>query len=176
MIFHDYRNSCSTFIKYSTKVNLRRSKCYCINSKDALNIKFNWQDLVCSCNLYWHVHCKFFIFIFGRDTIILLYQIFLAVSENCSIRFELKPNFKCSFALNVTQGRIKFQIWLQTSWEKKLNFHWLIASIIQNDLFSIELFIYQNIHIVLLFFYMDRYIYTFAFDRYSDGISIILIF
>jgi hypothetical protein len=79
MVFHCHSETRSALVEDISEINQRRSEGNCIHSEDSEDVELNREYLICSNNFNGDFHSEFFIFIFRRSLIVLLYQIFLAV-------------------------------------------------------------------------------------------------
>lgn len=175
MVLHSHCKAGTTLVEDISEIYQRRGKGDCANSEDCEDIEFDWKNLIRSNNFNGNSHCEFFIFIFRRSFIVLLHQVLLAGGKNCAVGPKLKPNVKCSFALDVAESRVEFQVLLEAPWEEELQFHGLCASVMKNDLLTIELFVDQHIQVVLFLGHIDGYVNTFTKHLNWNGLAIVLI-
>ena len=174
MIFHDQCASGGALVKHATEIKLRWLKSNSIHSEDTEKIEFNWENLISSSYFHWYAHSEFFILV-NRRFLILLDQIPLASLQDAPIGFEFRPDFELSFSLDETECGIEFKVWFEILGEEKLNFHGVCASVVKNDLFSVELFVDQHIQIVFLFLYVDGYVNTCTTNCDGNGLCVVLI-
>ena len=140
MVFHDHCASGGAFVKHATEIKLRWVESDGIDCEDAEKIKFDWQNLISSSYFHWYTHCELFVLI-NRWFFILLDQIPLASLQDAPIGFKFRPDFELTFSLDETECGIEFKVWFEILWEEKLNFHGIGASVVKNNLFSVELFV-----------------------------------
>jgi hypothetical protein len=175
MIFHDHSDAGATLVEDVAEVKHGRREGHSIHREDSEHGELDGEYLICPHYLNGYPHSEFLILILGGDVFILLHQILLAICQNSAVWPELKPDFKCTVALDVPERRVEFKIGLETLREEKLELHWLGATIVKNNLLSVELLINQNIEVI--FWLSNKYRDINAVTEYFDGdrLAIVLI-
>ena len=175
MVLEYYVAASSQLVNNVTEVYYWRLKCNRIYSKNTQQTKFDWQNLIGTCNFYGNAHCELFVFVDGR-ILILLHQKPTACLQDASIWFQLRPNLKATFALNESEHGVEFKIWLKVSRKEKLYFHRQAASVEQNNFLSVKLIVDHNIHIVFFLLNIDMNIDAISHNLERDWLRIVLIF
>ena len=176
MIFHFNHHFCCALIKNVSKVDLWWIKSNSVNRKAAQDMEFNWQYLVSTCHFDRNFHSEIFKFIFWCLFAVLLHQVSRASLQNRSIGPELQPNFKLTISLNVSQSRVELKIWLEILGEEKLDLHGVCRSVKQDNFLSVELFIDQDVQVILFFFNINRGVNALTLDGDGNRFGIVLVF
>ena len=77
--------------------------------------------------------------------------------------------------MDETQSWVELQVWFKVLGERELDFHGVCTAVVQDDLLSVELLVYQNIQIVLFLLNIDRHIDTPTTDLDWDGLGVVLV-
>ena len=95
--------------------------------------------------------------------------------QNTPIWLQLRPDFEGTIALDKAEGRIEFEVGLEVLGESQLDFHSVSASVVQDNLLSVELFIDKNVQVVLFFLNVDRHINAVTSNSDRNRLSVVLI-
>jgi hypothetical protein len=106
----------------------------------------------------------------------LFHKIAATSAQNGSIWFQLCPDLKRSVALDESKCWIKLQVWLKVFGEGKLYLHAVWRPIVQDDFFTIKLFVDEYVEVVFFFFNIDWDIHTAPPNRDRDRLCVVLVF
>ena len=70
---------------------------------------------------------------------------------------------------------VELQVWLEVFRESKLNFHGVSASVVENNLLTVELLIHKHVQVVLLVLYVDGHVDTCSVYCDRDWLCVILV-
>ena len=175
VVLHSHSKARATLVEDIHEINQGRGERDGVDREDGEDVELDGKHLVRTDDLDGDFHSEFFVFVFGRRLIVLLHQVLLAVREDSAVRSELKPDVESAFALDVAEGRIEFQVLLETSREEELQFHGLGASVVKNDLLAVELVIDQHVQVVLFLSDIDGNINAFTEDFNRNGFAVVLV-
>lgn len=174
MIFHCQRESRSCLVEDASEIDLRRRECYGVHSEDTKEAELDRENLIGPCDFHGNAHSEFFVFVFRR-IFVLLDQESTASLQNAAIWLQLGPNLERAIPLNEAKRGVELQVRLEVFWERQLDFHGVGASVVENDLLSVELLVDEDVQIVLFLLNIDGHIDASAVDSDWDGLRVVLV-
>jgi hypothetical protein len=159
----------------ATKVKSGRCERDGIDCEDTEHAELDRQDLVSSGDLDGDSHRELLIGVFG-GLFILLYEVAAACAKDRPVWFELAPDLKGAISLDEAQRRVELKVGAEVLRESQLDLHAVWRTIVEYNLFPVELLVDHDVEVVLFFRDINRHINAATFDVNRDGPSVVLVF